>query len=169
MDNRPSAERRILVSGSVNAMTKSDPHRADLQHPIVTDLDLDRLWRTLMGPLGFGSRKLWLMFLDIDQLPVTQLTQIDEIPYEVDPAQCQSLLEVCRLLLLDTVPGGSVAILFSRPGRNPMTQADRQLARALTRAARDAGVALRPIHFANDVTLSVFALDDLLPTAGPAG
>ena len=38
-----------------------------------------------------------------------------------------------------------------------------------TTAARDAGVALRPTHFANDVTLTVFALDDLLPSATSAG
>ena len=50
-----------------------------------------------------------------------------------------------------------------------MTQADRELARALTTAAGAADVSLRPTHFANDVTLTVFAIDDLLPSAHSAG
>jgi hypothetical protein len=137
--------------------------RATLEAPVVTDLDLERLWRALMEPLGFSTRRFWIMMIDADNQPVPQLTEIDEIPYDLDADLCAPLIEVCVHLLSGIVPGGSIALLFSRPGRNPMTEADRQLARALAEAARRKGVRLRSTHFANDVVLSVFAADDLLP------
>lgn len=121
-----------------------------------------------MGPLGFTTRRLWIMFIDTDDEAMPQLTEIDDIPYEIDARLCEPLMHMCEHLLDEFVPGGSVAMLFSRPGRNPMTQGDRRLARAVHEAADHAGVALRPTHFANDVTLGVFAADDLLPSSSAA-
>ena len=58
--------------------------------------------------------------------------------------------------------GGSVAFLLTSPGRNPMDDADRSWGSGLTSAARQHGVAMWPVHFANDVELRVFAPDDLV-------
>jgi hypothetical protein len=136
--------------------------RATLEAPVGTDLDLERLWRALMEPLGFSTRRLWIMMIDADNQPVPQLTEIDEMPHDLDAGLCAPLMEVCEHLLSSIVPGGSIALLFSRPGRNPMSAEDRQVARSLAAAALGSGIRLRPIHFANDVVLSVFAADDLL-------
>jgi hypothetical protein len=149
-------------------MTGSDwrrkaPLRGTLEAPVVTDLDLERLWRALMQPLGFWTRRLWIMMIDADNQPVPQLTEIDDIPDELDTQLCEPLMEVSSHLLHSIVPGGSIALLFSRPGRNPMSATDRQVARSLAAAARERCVRLRPTHFANDLVLSVFAADDLLP------
>ncbi len=52
-------------------------------------------------------------------------------------------------------------MLLTRPGRNPMDDADRSWARQLTSAAEQLGVSMWPVHFANDVELRIFAPDDL--------
>jgi hypothetical protein len=57
---------------------------------------------------------------------------------------------------------GSVAFLLTRPGRDPINDADRSWARGLTSAAQHLGVAMWPVHFANDAELRVFAPDDLV-------
>lgn len=134
-----------------------------MRRPARTDLELDRFWRAVMGPLGFTTRRLWIVLLDADDRPVPQITEIDDVPDEVEPETCVSLMYVCDDLLSTLVPGGSVALLFSRPGRQPMGPGDREIARELATAAASVGVPLRPTHFANDVVLSVFAADDLLP------
>ena len=46
--------------------------------------------------------------------------------------------------------------------RNPMDGANRSWARGLTSAARQHGVTMWPVHFANDAELRAFAPDDLV-------
>ena len=48
-------------------------------------------------------------------------------------------------------------MLLTRPGRNPLDDADRSWARCLTSAAEQLSVSMWPVHFANDVELRVFA------------
>lgn len=57
---------------------------------------------------------------------------------------------------------GSLAILLSRPGGEPMTDDDRSWARTLSRSARARGVSLWPVHLATDAELVVFAPDDMV-------
>ena len=57
---------------------------------------------------------------------------------------------------------GSVAILLSRAGNDPVTTDDRSWAFGLTKAAQRQGIRMWPVHFANDVELRVFAPDDLI-------
>ncbi len=90
-----------------------------------------------------------------------QLTQIEDIPGWADSTMCGSLLELCGHIVGRNGAGGSVAILLTRPGRNPMDDADRSWARSLTSAAEQHGISMWPVHFANDVELRVFAPDDL--------
>ena len=93
-----------------------------------------------------------------------QLTQIDEIPRWADAKMCHPLLEMCQHIVGRNGAGGSVAFLLTRPGRNPMDDADRSWARGLASAAQQLGVAMWPVHFANDAELRVFAPDDLVVT-----
>ena len=115
-----------------------------------------------MGPLGFGQHRLWLGSIQPDNLMSAQLIQIEEIPPSVDDEMCQPLLEICQHIVGRNGEGGSVAFLLTRPGSDPMNDADRSWARGLTAAARHLGVSMWPVHFANDVELRVFAPDDLV-------
>jgi hypothetical protein len=119
-------------------------------------------WRALMGPLGFGSPRLWIAFLGRDNIMSAQLTQIEDIPGRADAKVCGSLLEMCRHIVGRDGAGGSVAMLLARPGRNPMDDADRSWARCLTSAADQLKICMWPVHFANDAELRVFAPDDLV-------
>jgi hypothetical protein len=115
-----------------------------------------------MGPLGFDQRLLWIAFLEPDGMMSPRLTQIEEIPRLADAKTCGALLEMCRHIIGRNGAGGSVAMLLTRPGRNPMDDADRSWARYLTSAADQVGLSMWPVHFANDIELRVFAPDDLV-------
>ncbi len=54
-------------------------HIDDLE-PIRTQADLERYWRMIMGPLGFGERLIWMQVLDRDGRVTPVLTQIAELP-----------------------------------------------------------------------------------------
>jgi hypothetical protein len=132
--------------------------------PIRTDLDLYRFWRMIMGPLGFGSRRLWLAWTDADGRLSPVLQQIEDVPRRASLDEAAALMQMLRHLP-DLGGGGAVAIIYTRPGRAPMADDDRSWAGALTAAARDHDVAIWPIHFANDEVLQVFAPDDLVSRA----
>jgi hypothetical protein len=115
-----------------------------------------------MGPLGFSRPRLWIALIQPDEMMSPQLIQIEEIPRSADAKMCQPLLEMCEHIVGRNGVNGSVAILLTRPGGNPMNNADRSWARGLTSAAQQLGVSMWPVHFANDVELRVFAPDDLV-------
>jgi hypothetical protein len=71
-------------------------------------------------------------------------------------------MEMCQYIVGPDGSGGSIAFLLTRPGRNPMDDADRSWARGLTSAAHQLSVPMWPVHFANDVELRIFAPDDLV-------
>jgi hypothetical protein len=122
-------------------------------------------WRALMGPLGFSRPQLWIAFLEPDNMMNPRLTQIEDIPRRADSKMCGLLLEMWRHVVGRNGAGGSVAMLLTRPGRNPMDDADRSRARYLTSAADHLSVSMWPAHFANDVELRVFTPDDLVSKA----
>lgn len=129
--------------------------------PVTNPAALHERWTALMGPLGFSRRRLWLAFIQPDGTMNPALTQIDDIPGRADATTCAPLLDVCAHIVGEDLDGGSVAILYSRPGRHPMSADDRSWARGLTEAARRRQVRMWPVHFANDEILQVFAPDDL--------
>ena len=130
--------------------------------PIRNSEDLCLHWRALMGTLGFGQPRLWIGLIRPDDMMSPQFIQIEEIPRSADAKMCEPLLEMCQYIVGPDGSGGSVAFLLTRPGRNPMNDADRSWARGLTAAAHELGVSMWPVHFANDVELRVFAPDDLV-------
>jgi len=126
---------------------------------IDTVYELTQRWRALMGSLGFSHHRLWLLLLDPDGRVVPHVVQIDDIPPGAEAADCVPLLEMAGHIVPEA---GSLAILLSRAGSNPITTDDRSWARGLTEAADGQGIRLWPVHFANDVELRAFARDDLI-------
>jgi hypothetical protein len=135
--------------------------------PVVrTQSDLDALWRTLMGPLGFGYPRLYVVFIPPDGRCVPHITEVSDLSELPDPLVIGNLLGICSTLLDRTLPSGSrVAFLHARPGGRGITAADRAWGAALLAAADRALVPVWPVHLANDRELRVLAPDDLAEPA----
>ncbi|MBA2529495.1 MAG: hypothetical protein H0V19_05955 [Euzebyales bacterium] len=136
--------------------------------PIRTQADLERHWRTLMGPLGFSERLLWVLLLAADGRVTPVLQQIGDLPQLPDVPMVDALMRVFRQIC-DELGNGSVAVLLSRPGRAGITPAERTWARRLTDAAAASGVRLWPVHVANDDELAPVTPNDLTVPRTAAG
>lgn len=126
---------------------------------ITTQTELYEMWRTLMGPLGFGGRSLWLVFIARDGVPIRKITKVEDLTEIPDPELALRLMSVCADVAGDS--GERLAVLHSRPGHGPLSEHDRAWARVLLDAANAADVSLLPLHRANDENLVVVAPDDL--------
>jgi hypothetical protein len=117
--------------------------------PIGSPADLRQRWRALMGELGFGERLLWFAFVGPDRRFVKALSQVPLGPRPRRPivvSMMTALLEV-----LDGFRAGTtVALLLTRPGRGPISDADRQWAKLLVEVTAELGVPIEPIFRAND-------------------
>ena len=131
--------------------------------PVRTQEDLHRLWRMLMGPLGFGGRSLWVHLLDAAGRPTPVILQVEDLPPLPDLGLHDGLR--CIVDQLADGTGGSIAFLLTRPGRDGITVSERRWAVALTDVVRRAGLHVWPVHWANDVELGVVAPDDLAVSA----
>ena len=112
-----------------------------------------------MEPLGFSRRTLWLMFIDGDDRPLPQVTEIVDIPPVLDD---EDLLGLQRLL------GGdrqcrSAARVPDQPARTRRTDRPTTGACAgrVVEACRAAGVAAEVVHVASDTDLQPVPMDDL--------
>ncbi len=132
---------------------------------IRTDADLERAWRTLMGPLGFSRHSLWVMVVADDGVPLPQLTKIDDLTHPPERDRLTALAERLRGHLDDVAPRGRVAFLLSRPGRGGLTPRDRAWAAALYAFPHLADVPVMLVHRACDADLVPVPLDDALPTS----
>lgn len=134
--------------------------------PVRSQADLHRFWRALMGPLGFGRRTLWLVFVATDGTVEPMVAPIDDIPEHPEEDLVGNLFWICAQVMdAELPPGTRVALLLSRPGSAQVSEGDRAWARALLAGARRAVVACEPVHLATDEGLVVIAPDDLAETA----
>jgi len=120
--------------------------------PIHSAADMEQRWRAVMGPLGFGERLLWIGFVGPDRRMIKTLSQVPLPPRPRRP------IVVCAMAaLLDVLDGlkdeTSVALLLTRPGRGPISDADRRWAALLTDIAAELGVPIEPVFRANDESL----------------
>lgn len=139
----------------------SPMRRPEDMPPIRTQADVWRHWRTLMGPLGFSERLLWIQFLHADGRVVPVLQQITELPRLPEPRLVDNLMGIFERVCAD-LGVGSVALLMSRPGPAGITAAERSWARHLVDAALAAEVAMWPVHVANDYELVAVTPDDMV-------
>ena len=121
-----------------------------------TQTDVQAMWRHLIQPLGFGRRSLWLVVIDDEGRPLPAMTEIADC----DPWPPDDFVEAFGGLLAQLAPA-RIAVLCSRPGHGPATEADLAYARAVHAAASSAGVDLEPVHLAHDEAIVCIAPDDL--------
>lgn len=138
----------------------------ELTPPICTLADLERHWRSLMGPLGFSGHTLWMLFLTADGRATPVVSQITDLPHLPDEELVDSLMHITDRVCRD-IGDGSVAFLLSHPGSAGVAAADRTWAQQLTRAAKQAGVVMWPVHTADDSMLRPLTPDDLVESRGP--
>lgn len=112
-----------------------------------------------MGPLGFSKRSLWLTFIDDEDRMTPVIVPIDDLPRQPDLPRIPLLADTCEHILATSVPGGSVAMLLSRPGRAGVCDTDRRWSRALYAAADDR-FPMRPLHLATPAQIVVLSRDD---------
>jgi hypothetical protein len=127
---------------------------------IRTPADLLAAWEGLMGPWGFGTSSIWVLFLDADDRLLPTMQAIDDRPAEPEDDVVRNLVHVLADVL-DSGAATSVALLLSRPGMPGMTEADRRWARALHRML-DGPLGRWPLHLATRNRVQVFAPDDLI-------
>jgi hypothetical protein len=132
--------------------------------PVRTQADLHRLWRALMGPLGFGGRSLWLLLLEEAGQPTPHLVQIEDMPASPDQHMRDNLAHFVSDLIRELGPS-QMAFLLSRPGRDGITDGDRAWAECLQDVLRREALPGWPVHRANDRELVVIAPDDLAASA----
>ncbi|HCB03763.1 MAG TPA: hypothetical protein DEQ43_05850 [Nocardioides bacterium] len=127
---------------------------------IRSQADLERVWRFLIRPLGFRRRSLWLLLIDVDDRPITGLTEISDLPQRPDPTMSDKLAELFRHLA-DIGPASRWAVLVSRPGSRPADAADRLWAAALYDAFREHAIGHDVVHLATDAEIVPIPLDDV--------
>lgn len=134
--------------------------------PIHTQDELYDRWRLLVGDLAPAGREmwarpqLWVAFFDVHGTQLPQVVTVDDLPPQPTPEDCGGTLGLAKQVV-ESLGGGSVALLLARPGRHVLTQTDRLWAKLLVLAARQVEVPMHPVHLATDDDVSVFAPDDL--------
>jgi hypothetical protein len=120
--------------------------------PIHSSADMGQRWRAVMGPLGFSERLLWIGFVGPDRRMVKALSQVPLGPRPRRPIVASTMAALLEVLggLKD---GTSVALLLTRPGRGPISDADRQWATLLIEVATELGVPIEPVFRANNESL----------------
>ncbi|WP_183095935.1 hypothetical protein [Nocardioides stalactiti] len=129
---------------------------------ILSQADLERLWRRLMEPLGFSRTSLWLVLLHPDGRPEKTLVEVPVPPSDLPPdPTAPALHEFLRAWAVRHVPDARVAFLRTRPGGGVLDANDRRWAAALYEAARLAQVPCEVVHVADDHRLAPAPLDEI--------
>jgi hypothetical protein len=120
--------------------------------PIRSAADMGQRWRAVMGQLGFSERLLWIGFVGPDRRMVKALSQVPLPPRPRRPIVASTMAAL--LEVLDGLKDGTtVALLLTRPGKGPISDADREWSSLLTDAAAEIGVPVEPVFRANDESL----------------
>jgi hypothetical protein len=122
--------------------------------PVYSAADLRQRWRALMGPLGIEERLLWFGLIGQDRCFAKKLSHVPVCP-RPQGRILWNLMSALRTLLDDLGPKNTVALLLTRPGRGPVSPADRMWSKTLTDMAERFAVPLEPIFRANDDSLEL--------------
>jgi hypothetical protein len=130
--------------------------------PIIrTQTDLERAWRQLMGPWGYGRHSLWLMVIQ-DDVPVPQLTEIDECVEPPDAELTESFAHLLGALAGDLGGDPRFAVLRTRPGTGAVTDDDRAWARCVYGAAATAEVGCEIVHLGTEGSIRPLPPDEVI-------
>jgi hypothetical protein len=131
--------------------------------PIIrTQNDLEQAWRQLMGPWGYGRHSLWLMVIQDDDVPVPQLTEIDECVEPPDAELTSGFAHVLGALAGDLGGDPRFAVLRTRPGTGAVTDDDRAWARCVYDAAAIAEVACEIVHLGTEGSVKPLLPDEVI-------
>jgi hypothetical protein len=144
-------------------MTSSsrEPYRPIL----TTDADVTTMWRTIISPLGWHTRRMYSMIVDPDGRPTGAIIEVDEMPTTFDAEDATRFVEFLALIVTDLgcVHACSAALMFARPGSGGLTDEDRAMCRELYAAAKAAEVRLELLHVGTDTAIIPAPMDEVLP------
>jgi hypothetical protein len=129
---------------------------------LLSQSDVEQLWRAVMRPLGWRGRALWFFLVTPDDRPLPRICEIADLPDAIDPQGQEAAAKLWHDLLADIVPGGRIALLLVRPGGGGPSTTDRAIAEGTYAACRAAGVALEVIHLATDEDIWPLPADEVL-------
>ena len=135
-------------------------HLHDLP-PVRTPADLERVWRRLIEPLGFGSRQIFAILLDRHGDVIPSIVNVTDCPARPDGRMLVNLVRSLRTALDDADPEGSCAVLWARSSGAGTRTSDVEWARAITAVMALRSLGRWPIHTADDSVLRVMSPDDL--------
>jgi hypothetical protein len=130
----------------VIGMTK--PPLADV--PIRSEEELTARWAGMFEPPVFGSRTLWLTWIDADGFMLPVVVPIEDFPEVPDAELGDGLRRVHVGVAQSHLPrGGRLALALCRPGQPQVTKGDEAVAEALCEAFDGVPVAPYPsLHLA---------------------
>ena len=131
------------------------------QLTIGSQADVQHMWELLMQPLGFRATSLWVTFIGSDDRPTRLLVEITESEQLPTAPEVANLFDVLRQVIDEDSDDLSVAFLITRPGRDGTSSFDRALSARLLSGARASGIAIHPVHVANDLAVRAVTPDDL--------
>ena len=124
--------------------------------PIQTQADLHATWRRLIQPLGFGSRCLFLMFIDPEGVPVPQLTELTDLPARPAPGDTAGLE---RFLGHFGGSGIRLAVFVGSPGSGLPSADDRAWAEAIYLACHRVDVRCETVHLGTSTAITPLPLE----------
>lgn len=127
--------------------------------------DLAAAWHTIDGGHGYSTPQLFVLVLEADHHAVPHVINLhDEHMVDgPDPEMLGNLVDTLAMVVDQSAPGGSIAIMKARPGRQTsLTPADRRWVVGLHRALQEAPFSSRPLFFATDAGVRIVAPDELV-------
>jgi hypothetical protein len=129
--------------------------------PVRSMADLDRFWRMIKGPWGFSVPQLFCAVFTSSGDVTPIIINIDDCADGPDTESIGNLFHVLTRVVDENAAGGSVAMMFARPGTDGIEERDRQWARELTTSGQHAAIDVWPVYLGDDDRVRVVAPDDL--------
>jgi hypothetical protein len=126
-----------------------------------TPADLERTWRRLIEPLGFGSRQIFAILLDRHGRIAPSIINVTDCPAAPDGKMLVNLARSLRGALDEADPDGSCAVLWARPTHAGTRTSDLTWVRAITATMAMQSPDDWPVHTADDSVLRAVSPDDL--------